>query len=182
MLGSASTSFALSFQIYPLQVCASRRAQRGASCGRWIFRHDIRRDALRLDRASARRAIACGGELDRRVDQGQNRPTEPLPKVWVPRTTARLRSWSAPATISDAEAEPPLTRTTIGTVSTSGGSFSRSRRVGCPAGSPGLAVSRIFESSVRPSVYTTNAFWGRNIADTATAPFSRPPGCCAGRA
>ena len=34
--------------------------------------------------------------------------TEPLPKERVPRTVARFRSCRAPATISDAEAEPPL--------------------------------------------------------------------------
>ena len=39
--------------------------------------------------------------------------TEPLPKVCVPSTTARLWSCSAPATISEAEAEPALTSTTI---------------------------------------------------------------------
>ena len=42
--------------------------------------------------------------------------TEPLPNVCVPMTMARLWSCSAPATISDADAEPPFTSTTIGTV------------------------------------------------------------------
>ena len=51
--------------------------------------------------------------------------TEPLPKVCVPMMMARLWSCSAPATISEAEAEPPLTSTTIGTVFTAGGSFFR---------------------------------------------------------
>ncbi len=36
--------------------------------------------------------------------------------------TARLWSCSAPATISEAEAEPPFTSTTIGTVFASAGS------------------------------------------------------------
>ena len=40
--------------------------------------------------------------------------TEPLPNERVPRTVARLWSCRAPATISEAEAEPPLTRTTSG--------------------------------------------------------------------
>ena len=40
--------------------------------------------------------------------------TEPLPKLRVPMTIARSRFLSAPATISDAEAEPLLTSTTIG--------------------------------------------------------------------
>ena len=38
--------------------------------------------------------------------------TVPLPKVVSPTSVARPRSWSAPATISDADAEPPSTRTT----------------------------------------------------------------------
>ena len=40
--------------------------------------------------------------------------TDPLPKVCVPITTPRPQSWSAPATISDADALPWLTSTTIG--------------------------------------------------------------------
>ncbi|OEH45362.1 hypothetical protein lpari_03641 [Legionella parisiensis] len=40
--------------------------------------------------------------------------TEPLPKLVVPRITARLLSLSAPATISAADAEPLLINTTIG--------------------------------------------------------------------
>ena len=40
--------------------------------------------------------------------------TEPLPKDRVPMIVARLWSCSAPATISEAEAEPPLISTTIG--------------------------------------------------------------------
>ena len=40
--------------------------------------------------------------------------TEPLPKERVPRTVARLWSCRAPATISEAEAEPPLISTTTG--------------------------------------------------------------------
>ena len=47
-------------------------------------------------------------------DSGMMVCTEPLPKLWVPSTTARPQSWSAPATISDAEALPWLTSTTIG--------------------------------------------------------------------
>gem|GEM_PF-4354693 len=42
--------------------------------------------------------------------------TEPLPKVRVPTMLARLWSCSAPATISEAEAEPVFTSTTSGTV------------------------------------------------------------------
>ncbi len=49
--------------------------------------------------------------------------TEPLPNVCVPMIVARWWSCSAPATISEAEAEPPFTSTTIGTFFTAGGSF-----------------------------------------------------------
>jgi hypothetical protein len=51
--------------------------------------------------------------------------TEPLPKIWVPTTRARLWSCKAPATISEAEAEPPLTSTTRGTVRAQAGRFFR---------------------------------------------------------
>ena len=47
-------------------------------------------------------------------DSGMMVCTEPLPKVWVPTIVARPQSWSAPATISEAEALPWLTSTTIG--------------------------------------------------------------------
>src|SRR5277367_6574159 len=40
--------------------------------------------------------------------------TEPLPNERVPTSVARLWSCSAPATISEAEAEPPLIRTISG--------------------------------------------------------------------
>ena len=40
--------------------------------------------------------------------------TEPLPNERVPKSTARLWSCRAPATISEAEAEPPLINTTSG--------------------------------------------------------------------
>ena len=40
--------------------------------------------------------------------------TEPLPNERVPMTVARLWSCRAPATISEAEAEPPLISTMIG--------------------------------------------------------------------
>ena len=41
--------------------------------------------------------------------------TDPLPKERTPMTVARPWSWSALATISEAEAEPPLMSTTMGT-------------------------------------------------------------------
>ena len=40
--------------------------------------------------------------------------TEHLPNDWVPIIIERLWSWSAPATISAADADPPLIKTTIG--------------------------------------------------------------------
>ena len=51
--------------------------------------------------------------------------TEPLPKVCVPMIVARLWSCSAPATISEAEAEAPFTSTTSGTVFAAAGSLAR---------------------------------------------------------
>ena len=53
--------------------------------------------------------------------------TVPLPNVFAPTSVARPRSCSAPATISDADAEPPSTSTT-------------SRIHGSVAAPPGLAV------------------------------------------
>src|SRR5690554_740930 len=64
--------------------------------------------------------------------------TEPLPKLLVPRTTARLWSCRAPATISEAEALPPLISTTRGILLL---------RPSC-----GPAVKRICELGMRPSV------------------------------
>src|SRR5919106_1067928 len=46
--------------------------------------------------------------------------TEPLPNVCRPITTARFRFFSAPATISEAEAEPEFTSTAIGSRSSLG--------------------------------------------------------------
>ena len=48
------------------------------------------------------------------VDTGIIDCTEPLPKLRVPTITARLWSCSAPATISEAEAEPELISTVKG--------------------------------------------------------------------
>src|ERR1700749_186848 len=65
--------------------------------------------------------------------------TEPLPKLVMPRMVARLWSCSAPDTISDADAVPPLTSTTTGLPS---------------AMSPGLASKRWVSSEWRPRVET----------------------------
>ena len=86
--------------------------------------------------------------------------TEPLPKVLLPRTTARRWSCSAPATISDAEADPPLTSTTIGAP----------LRM-----SAGFALNFISASLPRPRVETITPF-SRKASATATAPFRTPPG------
>ena len=72
---------------------------------------------LRLDRAAARRVVARGGELDRGVvAERQDGLHRALAEGLRADHAARLWSCSAPATISEAEAEPPLTSTTIGTV------------------------------------------------------------------
>src|SRR3954451_17491574 len=67
--------------------------------------------------------------------------TEPLPKVRVPIRVARLWSRKAPATISEAEAEPPLISTTSGLPFVM---------------SPPRAVKRWVSSAVRPQVETTS--------------------------
>ena len=65
--------------------------------------------------------------------------TDALPNDRVPRMVARLWSCSAPATISEAEAEPPL----ISTIS------------GLPlVRSPGRALKRCVSSGLRPRVET----------------------------
>ena len=58
--------------------------------------------------------------------------TVPLPNVLLPTSVALPRSWSAPATISDAEADPPSTSTTSridGSVAAPPGSATVSVRV-----------------------------------------------------
>ena len=60
--------------------------------------------------------------------------TEPLPNERVPSMVARVWSCSAPATISEAEAEPPLISTTIGLPL---------------ATSPGWALKRCVSSALR---------------------------------
>ena len=76
--------------------------------------------------------------------------TEPLPKDRVPMMVARLWSCSAPATISDAEAEPPLISTTIGLPLVR----SPGRAAHCSAGFFGIAAAggndlALVEESVR---------------------------------
>ena len=79
--------------------------------------------------------------------------TDPLPNERVPIRVARLWSCSAPATISEAEAEPPL----ISTIS------------GLPlVRSPGCALKRWVSSGLRPRVETISPF-SRNASDTEIA-------------
>ena len=79
--------------------------------------------------------------------------TEPLPNERVPMMVARLWSCRAPATISDAEAEPPLISTTIFLPSVT---------------SPGWALARCVSSLLRPLV-STMAPRSRKSSDTAIA-------------
>ena len=79
--------------------------------------------------------------------------TEPLPNERVPMTVARLWSCSAPATISEAEAEPPLMSTTTFLPSVS---------------SPGCACARCVSSLLRPFV-STMAPCSRKSSETAIA-------------
>ncbi len=86
--------------------------------------------------------------------------TEPLPNERVPISVARLWSCSAPATISEAEADPPLISTTSGLPFVM---------------SPPRAVKRWVSSGVRPRVETTSPR-AISVLVTDTAWSSNPPG------
>ncbi|SPH19277.1 hypothetical protein ASD8599_00001 [Ascidiaceihabitans donghaensis] len=86
--------------------------------------------------------------------------TDPLPKLLVPTTIARRWSCNAPATISEADAEPPLIKTTIGLPS---------------ARSPKVALNRSPSSATRPRVDTISPS-SRKESDTRIACVSKPPG------
>ena len=75
-------------------------------------------------------------------------------------TIARRWSCNAPATISDADAEPPLIRTTIGLPS---------------ARSPGTALKRSPSSGLRPRVDTISPS-SKKASDTRIAWVNKPPG------
>src|SRR5699024_3032872 len=102
----------------------------------------------------------------------------PLPKVRVPITVARLWSCNAPATISEAEAEPALTNTTMGM------SCSQLRLwADCPlllsslsTDVNGLAKYSRFEEGIRPLVDTTASPGFTNADVTPIALSSKPPG------
>ena len=88
----------------------------------FVFNFNVRDNALCLNRAVVRRVVQRGGQFDcAATGSGIRVCTEPLPKLCVPTTTARLWSCNAPATISEAEAEPALIRTVIGMVFSSAG-------------------------------------------------------------
>ncbi|MNT07713.1 hypothetical protein D3C72_1424280 [compost metagenome] len=94
------------------------------------------------------------------LSSGSTVCTEPLPKVRLPITRARLLSRKAPASTSDALAEPASTSTTTGA------SFNRS---------PGVASKRASLMLMRPRVLTMLPLSSRSSA-TCTAAVSRPPG------
>ena len=139
-------SLAQNFQLYTVTSAGSREVVEGswtqsAEVGEW------REEAARLAAAlSMPGGLACSAgntigtsvdavprpALDREADPHEYRfvpaaPlrsgtmvwTEPFPKESVPTTSARLWSCNAPATISEADAEPPLISTTIGRFGTS---------------------------------------------------------------
>src|SRR6266478_4420530 len=86
--------------------------------------------------------------------------TDPLPNERVPTNVARLWSCSAPATISEADAEPPLIKT-----------------ISCLplVRSPGCAERRWVSSALRPRVETISPR-SRKASETVTASSSNPPG------
>ena len=95
-----------------------------------------------------------------RPSSGRMVCTDPLPKVLAPSTSARLWSWRAPATISEALALPPFTSTTMG------------KSVREPSR---LAENFCFCWLRRPSVYTIRPE-SRNRSETPTAWLRSPPG------
>ena len=86
--------------------------------------------------------------------------TEPLPKDWVPNIIARRWSWRAPATISEADADPPFIRTTIGLPF---------------VWSLFLALYLLISFVSLPLVETISPLV-KNISDTFTAWLKSPPG------
>lgn len=87
--------------------------------------------------------------------------TNPFPYVRVPTTSPRSRSWTAPVTISEAEAVRSSTSTA-------------SRVEGGTSGAPRDAyVTRV--SDVRPCVLTIGLPCGSSCSATASAAFSSPP-------
>ena len=87
--------------------------------------------------------------------------TRPFPQLVWPAMTARSWSCSAPATISDADAEPLLRRTTTGM-----------REWVFLPGAEKLCSWAPF----RPRVTTTFSLFARKKSDTAMAWSRRPPG------
>ena len=87
--------------------------------------------------------------------------TEPLPNEVVPTTSPRSRSWIAPATISEADALPPLTSTIMGCVS---------------ATRSASANTFSLEPGARPFVNTIRLPLGTKLSDTSTACARSPPG------
>ena len=108
LIGAAQMAAQAGFALHPVLALELVRDLR--------LNDHVRLDAGRLDRASARRVVPRRRQA-RMVPLGPSGMivcTEPLPNERVPTIVARLWSCSAPATISEAEAEPPLTSTTIG--------------------------------------------------------------------
>ena len=102
-------------------------------------------DALLGDRLAAREVVVGHGEVEVRRRWRAARPPAPGPcrRCCVPTTVARLRSRSAPVTISEALALPPSTSTTTGM------SSGRSRRPRRPRRAP-RACARVRTRSRRP--------------------------------
>ena len=94
------------------------------------------------------------------LSSGSTVCTEPLPKVRLPTTRARPWSASAPASTSEALADPASTSTTTGAPSSR---------------SPGVALKLASLIAVRPRVETMTPSSSRASA-ICTAEVSRPPG------
>src|SRR5207249_1761998 len=108
---SASRTSAASWVTVRMRGAGSARSIARAYISPFAARHEGLEDLPALEQLEGVVELRVGAEL---ASSGRMVCTEPLPKVCVPRTRARLWSWSAPATISEALALPPFTSTTIG--------------------------------------------------------------------
>ena len=108
------------FLVAALQVALQLRLALGLDLaleliGQILDQIDLGRDPLGLDRAAGGSEVrAVVSFRAPKVPIGITVCTEPLPNEREPRSVARLWSCNAPATISEAEAEPPLISTISG--------------------------------------------------------------------
>ena len=114
------------------------------------FELDVGLDTLGLDGAAVRGVVACRGQFDRRaVAQGQNGLYRALAEGALTQNQRSAVIFSAPATISEADAEPPLTSTTSGAPFSKSPGVAFEALVGAVAATLGLDDGAIFKEIVR---------------------------------